>query len=117
MHDTLFARQDALDDASLVKYAGELSLDVERVRRELGSDGYARRVRDDQESGLKSGISGTPTFYIDGTRYDGSVALPKMLAAIRKLHPDLDLTDVTIADTSLSRIPRITWPRGGGGER
>ena len=117
MHDRLFAGQDALDDTSLVKYAEELSLDAERVRRELASHLYARRVGDDHESGLKSGVSGTPTFYLDGTRYDGSVALPKMLAAIRKLHPDLEVGDVTITDASMPRIPRVRWPRPDGGDR
>src|SRR5712692_12001464 len=43
MHDTLFARQDALDDAELLKYAAELSLDSDRVSRELAGHGYARR--------------------------------------------------------------------------
>jgi protein-disulfide isomerase len=87
MHDILFARQDALDDADLLKYAAELSLDSDRVSRELAGHEYARRVEEDQQSGLDSRVSGTPTFYIDGTRYDGSVALRDMLAAIRQLHP------------------------------
>src|ERR1700682_3281584 len=44
MHDRLFANQNALDDASLVKYAAELALDAERVRRELASHEHAARV-------------------------------------------------------------------------
>src|SRR6266536_570922 len=59
MHDTLFARQDALDDADLLKYAAELSLDSDRVSRELARHEYARRVEEDQQSGLDSGVSGT----------------------------------------------------------
>ncbi len=51
MHDTLFARQDALDDADLLKYAAELSLDSDRVSRELARHEYARRVEEDQQSG------------------------------------------------------------------
>src|SRR5881296_3428939 len=69
MHDLLFARQDALDDADLLKYAAELSLDSDRVRRELAGHEHVRRVEEDQQSGLDSGVKGTPTFYIDGTRY------------------------------------------------
>jgi predicted DsbA family dithiol-disulfide isomerase len=108
MHDTLFARQDALDDADLLKYAAELSLDAERVSRELAGHEHTRRVEEDQQSGLDSGVSGTPTFYIDGTRYDGSVALRDMLAAIRQLHPDLEPGDTAATNP---RIPRVRWPR------
>ena len=108
MHDTLFGRQDALDDADLLKYAAELSLDSDRVSRELAGHEYARRVEEDQLSGLDSGVSSTPTFYIDGTLYDGSVALRDMLAAIRQLHPDLEPDDTAATNP---RIPRVRWPR------
>ena len=74
MRDTLYARQDALEDADLLKYAAELSLDSDRISRELAGHEYARRVEEDQTSGLDSGVSGTPTFYFDGTRDDGSTA-------------------------------------------
>ena len=108
MHDTLFARQDALDDADLLKYAAELSLDSDRIRGELAGHVYARRVEEDQQSGLDSGVSGTPTFYIDGARYDGSVALRDLLAAIGQLHPDLEPGDTAATNP---RIPRVRWPR------
>jgi protein-disulfide isomerase len=81
MHDTLFANQHALDDASLSKYAAELPHDSERVSRELANYEHARRVAEDRQSGLAGGVKGTPTFYIDGSRYDGRVALRNMLAA------------------------------------
>jgi protein-disulfide isomerase len=108
MHDTLFASQDALDDDSLTKHAAELSLDSERVSRELASHVHVDRVAEDLNSGRASGVRGTPTFYIDGTRYDGSVALRDMLAAIRKLRPNLDVADTTAANP---RIPRVQWPQ------
>jgi protein-disulfide isomerase len=111
MHDTLFANQHALDDANLVKYAAELSLDSERVSRELASNAHGRRVAEDRESGLHSGVNGTPTFYIDGTRYDGPVALRNMLAAIRQLHPDLEAAETTATNP---RIPRVRWPQARG---
>jgi protein-disulfide isomerase len=108
MHDTLFANQDALDDTDLVQYAAQLTLDSERVSRELGSHTYARRVAHDRQTGLDSGVNGTPTFYIDGVRYTGSVALRNMLAAIRELHPDLEAAGTTSTNP---RIPRVRWPR------
>ncbi len=108
MHDMLFANQDALDDDSLMKYAAELSLDADRVRRELASKTHAPRVAEDLESGRQSGVDSTPTFFIDGTRFDGSVAFRTMLAAIQERHADLE-----VADTASSgfRIPRVRWPR------
>ena len=108
IHDMLFANQNALDDASLMKYAADLALDADRIRRELASHEHAGRVAEDRRSGLASGVDGTPTFYVDGARYDGSVALRQMLAAIREQHPDVEVAD-TAATTA--RIPRVTWPR------
>jgi protein-disulfide isomerase len=91
-----------------VKYAADLALDAERVKRELARHEHAGRVEEDRTSALASRVSGTPTFYIDGARYDGSVALRQMLAAIRERHPDVDVADTTGTTT---RIPRVTWPR------
>ncbi|MFN2148208.1 MAG: Na+/H+ antiporter NhaA [Anaerolineales bacterium] len=71
MHDKLFANQDALDDEALVRYAGEIGLDVERFQRELHEHAYADRVREDFQSGIRSGANGTPTFFVNGERYDG----------------------------------------------
>src|SRR5260370_5798171 len=88
MHDMLFANQNALDDASLVKYAVALGLDPERVGRELESHEHVGRIAEDRRSALASGVRGTPSFYIAGTRYEGSVALRQMLDAIRAQHPE-----------------------------
>jgi protein-disulfide isomerase len=71
MHDALFENQDALDDDDLVAYAGAIGVDAERVARDLETAVYARRVRDDFRSGVRSGVNGTPTFFINGQRYDG----------------------------------------------
>jgi formate-nitrite transporter family protein len=71
MHHALFEHQDALDDPSLVRHAGELGLDSARVARDLESGMYRDRVRDDFRSGVRSGANGTPTFFVNGERYDG----------------------------------------------
>jgi protein-disulfide isomerase len=102
MHGKLFANQNALDDASLVRYAAELSLDAERVKRELHAHLHARRVEDDVRSGLQSGVKGTPTFYIDGERYERS-----MLPAIVERHPKLEVAEAAMTNP---RIPRVRWP-------
>jgi protein-disulfide isomerase len=72
MHDMLFEHQSALEDEDFVGYARALGLDAERVARELEAGTYAKRVRDDFRSGVRSGVNGTPTFFINGERYDGS---------------------------------------------
>jgi protein-disulfide isomerase len=72
MHDILFQHQGALDDESLARYAESLGLDRARFERELASGAYEARVREDFASGVRSGVNGTPTFFIDGRRYEGS---------------------------------------------
>jgi protein-disulfide isomerase len=74
MHDTLYENQHALADRDLLRYAGQLGLDVERTARELEEGTHARAVRDDFRSGVKSGVNGTPTFFVNGERYDGAWA-------------------------------------------
>jgi protein-disulfide isomerase len=84
MHDTLFEHQRALDDAHLAQYAAELGLDGARFARELGEHAHAERVRADVLSGARSGVNGTPTFFIDGVRHDGDYELDTLLAAIER---------------------------------
>jgi protein-disulfide isomerase len=83
MHDRLFERQFALEDDNLVEYATELGLDADRLAGELAAGTYRDRVRDDFMSGVKSGVNGTPTFFINGTRHDGSYDLASLLAAMQ----------------------------------
>jgi protein-disulfide isomerase len=75
MHDALFAHQqdgkDALDDAHLIAYAGADGADPERVRAELTAGTHEMAVRADYISGLRSGVRGTPTFFINGCWFDG----------------------------------------------
>ncbi len=84
MHDRLFERQFALEDSSLAEYAGDLGLDVDRFARELAQGTYAQRVREDFRSGVSSGVNGTPTFFIDGVRHDGSWDVDTLLAALQQ---------------------------------
>jgi protein-disulfide isomerase len=70
MHDLLFRRQAALDDDHLLAYARELGLDAARVQRDLARQVHRARVLEDIESGLRSGVSGTPMFFINGRRHE-----------------------------------------------
>jgi len=71
MHDTLFEHQRALDDLHLVEYAADVGLDVVRFEMDMAAHTYAPRVREDFMSGVRSGVNGTPTFFINGQRHDG----------------------------------------------
>jgi protein-disulfide isomerase len=82
MHGMLFEHQRALDDAHLLHYAKELGLDVERARRELESGAHFDRVRSDFRSGVRSGVNGTPTFFVNGQRLDGPWDFEGLMAAI-----------------------------------
>lgn len=71
MHDTLFENQESLEDVDLVVYADGLSLDVPRFQREMGSGVYRSDVEEDFSTGIRSGVNGTPTFFVNGKRFDG----------------------------------------------
>ncbi|HKW41850.1 MAG TPA: thioredoxin domain-containing protein [Gemmatimonadales bacterium] len=70
MHDLLFRRQRALENQHLIAYARELQLDVPRVERELQEHVHRARVERDFQSGVNSGVSGTPMFFINGRRHE-----------------------------------------------
>ena len=82
MHDTLFENQRALDDDDLAEYAAELGLDETRLIREVTASVYAPRIREDFKSGVRGGVNGTPTFFINGERYDGALDLKHLLNAL-----------------------------------
>ncbi len=85
MHDALFEHQAALDDRHLVQYATRLGLDPARFERELQAHQHAARVREDFVGGVRSGVNGTPTFFINGIRYDDSWDLESLTAALRSV--------------------------------
>ena len=74
MHDILYANQRALENEDLITYAAKLGIDAERFLSELAAGAFTRKVRDDFRGGVRSGVNGTPTFFINGYRYDGSWA-------------------------------------------
>ena len=82
MHDHLFEHQRALDDRALARYAEVIGLDVRRFGAELRSHSYAERVRRDVEGGRRSGVRGTPTFFLNGTRYGDAIDLDALRAAL-----------------------------------
>lgn len=83
MHNHLFEHQQALDRKHLIEYAANLGLDVPRFSHELAEHAHVAKIREDLFSGIQSGVNGTPTFFINGVRHDGSYDLRSLLAAIQ----------------------------------
>jgi Na+/H+ antiporter NhaA len=83
MHDLLLTHQDALEVADLVGYAEQLGLDVRRFQDDLRLRLGAGRVADDVDSADLSGVSGTPTFFINGRRHYGAYDITTLSAAVR----------------------------------
>jgi protein-disulfide isomerase len=84
MHDLLLTRQDALRVKDLVGYAEALGLDVARFTEDLRSDALASRVAKDVESADFSGVTGTPTFFINGQRHHGAYDVQTLSNAVRQ---------------------------------
>jgi protein-disulfide isomerase len=84
MHDRLYEHQRALDDSHLERYAADVGLDVARFTGELEAGHHRARVREDFLSGVRSGVNGTPTFFINGVRHDDSYAPEVLLAALER---------------------------------
>lgn len=82
MHDTLYENQDALEDADLAQYAADLGLDVDRLVREVATGAHSKRIREDFMSGVRSGVNGTPSFFVNGVRHDGGYDFESLLAAL-----------------------------------
>jgi NhaA family Na+:H+ antiporter len=84
MQEYLLEHQEALNESHLLKYAAKLDLDVERFKQDLDGNVFAERVKEDFHSGVMSGVNGTPTFFINGVRYDGAWDLESLIEAIEK---------------------------------
>ena len=83
MHDKLFENSPNLDGADLLSLAIDLGLDAERFGRDIAEHRYLPRIREDVESGIASGVRGTPTFFINGIRHEGGYDFQTLLNAVR----------------------------------
>ncbi len=70
MHDLIYEHQEDLDDNNLISFADTLNLDVEKFLRDSNSQNVLSKIEKDLESGMRSGVNGTPTFFINENRLD-----------------------------------------------
>jgi protein-disulfide isomerase len=82
MHDLLYENQDRLDDELLVQLTQELHLAPAQLLKALETKEFQSHVRTDFSGGVRSGVNGTPTFFINGQRHDGSYDFASLVAAI-----------------------------------
>jgi diadenylate cyclase len=84
MHDLLYQRQDELGEEDLMRYAADLGLDLRRFEEDLTNDNHAWRIEEDRLGGHRAGVRGTPTFFVNGTRYTGTIDLDGLLAVVEE---------------------------------
>ena len=84
MHDALYENQFSLGEADIEMYAMELGVDLDAFAAALAEPGPASKVRRDFLGGVRSGVNGTPTFFINGERHDGAWDEASLTAAVRE---------------------------------
>jgi len=82
MHDILYEHQDELGEGDMLHFALLAGVEVYRFESAVSSEVFGRRVRDDYNGGVRSGVKGTPTFFVNGVRYRGKVEFAEMAGAI-----------------------------------
>ena len=83
MHDQLLDHQGALTAQDLIRYAGEIGLDTERFTRDLRNHAGETKIAADMDSADLSGVSGTPTFFINGKRHHGAYDISTLTDTVR----------------------------------
>ena len=84
MHDGIYENQEAIGLPLLIELAEALELPVPDLRIALETQQFEPRVREDFRGGVRSGVNGTPTFYINGHRHDGPFELEDLVEAIER---------------------------------
>lgn len=82
MHEALFANQSRLGPSMIFALAGALALSQASLHQALALGTYAQKVREDFVGGARSGVNGTPCFFVNGTRHDGAYTFGALAAAI-----------------------------------
>ena len=84
MHDLLYETQENLGDSALFGDASRLDLSAAKLREALEAGTYRARVRADFSGGVRSGVNGTPTFFLNGQRHDGSFDYDTLADAVQQ---------------------------------
>ncbi len=83
MHDFLYEHQDTLGDhTKALGYARKIGLNTQKFEREIAQHVYQKRIKEDFSGGVRSGVNGTPTFYVNGIRHDGEAVAKALIEAL-----------------------------------
>ncbi len=82
MHDIIYKEQDLLSAAQLLTWAADLGVDLKKLDKDLHAGQVKSKVENDFEGGIRSGVNGTPSFFINGQRYDGDYSYDHLRAAL-----------------------------------
>jgi protein-disulfide isomerase len=85
MHDLIFENQQFLEDEHLFRCARLVGCDLDKFAQDIDSEEVAEKIRSDLPSGARSGVNGTPTFFINGDRYEGSWEPQILLSVLQEL--------------------------------
>jgi protein-disulfide isomerase len=85
MHDMLYENQENLGPQALTGYAKALGLDVERFVKDINAGAFTARIKHDFQTGLMSGVNGTPSLFINGERYDGERDAESLLDVLQDI--------------------------------
>jgi protein-disulfide isomerase len=84
MHDLIYENQDELDPGILPAWAESTGLNLEEFGTAIRQGDITKRIKEDRASGIRSGVNGTPSFFINGTRYDGAADYDSLRAALEE---------------------------------
>ena len=84
MHDYIFHHQHTLEDSDLEQFAGAIGLDMQQFASDMAERPYISRIEEDLQSGIRSGVRGTPAFFINGVLYPGSWEQEALLSALEE---------------------------------
>lgn len=84
MHDFIYEHQDDLEADALLTWAKQIGLDVQEFGSAIRQGDITKRIKEDRMSGIRSGVNGTPCFFINGARYDGAADYDSLLEALQE---------------------------------
>ena len=85
MHDLIFENQQDLSEENILALAESLKLDRKKFEKDLENEKLLDKVKADLESGIRSGVNGTPTFFVNGIKYNGSWEYADLLSYLKSL--------------------------------
>jgi protein-disulfide isomerase len=85
LHDSIFENQDSLSAKNLLSLAEQAGVDIKKLAKDIKSEQIMDKVENDMEGGARSGVNGTPTFFINGKRYEGYYEYETLRDELQKL--------------------------------